>query len=287
MSETRRVLVTGARGMLGTDLCAVLSRLGWQVTAADLEEFDITEPGATSAFVKECRPGVVINCAAYTAVDQAESERETAYRVNRDGAKSIARAAASVEAALVHMSTDYVFDGTKQGPYSEEDKPNPMSVYGASKLAGEVAVRETFAQHYIVRTAWLYGIHGKSFPRTMLRLAETRRPLRVVNDQIGSPTYTEHLAEALTVIIEQPHYGTYHAVNSGACTWHELACETFRQAGLNPEVSPITTAEYPTTARRPANSVLDTSKLRREYGHRLPHWTEGVAAFCARWRETG
>jgi dTDP-4-dehydrorhamnose reductase len=271
--------------MLGMDLCAALSHTRWQVVAADVAEFDITDPKATGAFVQDCSPSIIANCAAYTAVDQAECNRDLAFRVNRDGARNLATAAAAIGVPFLHMSTDYVFDGTKADAYTEEDQPNPQSVYGESKLAGELAVREALAEHYIIRTAWLYGIHGKSFPRTMLRLAQEGRPLRVVNDQRGSPTYTEHLADALVALIARPHYGVYHAVNSGACTWYELACEVFRAAGVKAEVTPITTAEYPTPARRPANSVLDTSKLKRVYGISLPDWRAGVAAFCARWKQ--
>src|SRR5574340_33339 len=231
--------------MLGTDLCAALGRGGWQVVAADVEEFDITDPAATRAFVRESAPDVIVNCAAYTAVDQAESNRDLAFRVNRDGARNLAEAAAVLRVPLLHLSTDYVFDGAKAGPYTEEDQPNPRSVYGESKLAGELAVQETLAEHYLVRTAWLYGIHGKSFPGTMLRLATEGKPLRVINDQRGCPTYTEHLAEAIVAIVAGPHYGTYHVVNRGVCTWYELAREVFRAAGLAVEVIPITTAEYP------------------------------------------
>lgn len=270
--------------MLGTDLCAALSRAGWQVVAADVAEFDITDRGATYAFVQECSPAVIVNCAAYTAVDQAERNRDLAFRVNRDGARNLAAAAAAIGTPVLHMSTNYVFDGTKAGAYTEEDQPNPQSVYGESKLAGERAVREALAEHYIVRTAWLYGIHGKSFPQTMLRLAQEGRPIRVVNDQRGCPTYTEHLAEALIAIITRPNYGICHAVNSGSCTWYELACEVLRSAGVEAEVVPITTAEYPTPARRPANSVLDTSRLEQVYGISLPDWRAGVAAFCERWK---
>jgi dTDP-4-dehydrorhamnose reductase len=275
-----RALVTGARGMLGTDLTSLLSHRGWEVVAADLAECDLTDATATREFVRAVAPAVIINCAAYTAVDRAETECELAFRINRDAARHLAQAAAAVRAPLLHLSTDYVFDGTKEGAYTEEDAPNPLGVYGASKLAGEEAVRETLAEQWIVRTEWLYGIHGKSFPRTMLGLAQSGKTLRVIDDQYGGPTYTEHLAEALAVIIAQPHYGTYHAANSGTCTWYGLACEVFRQAGLEVEVTPIPATDYPLPARRPQNSVFDTSKLARVYGHRLPEGREGVRAFC-------
>jgi dTDP-4-dehydrorhamnose reductase len=271
--------------MLGTDLCALLVPSGWEVAAADIAEFDITDDEQTRAFVSECTPGVIINCAAYTAVDQAETEREPAFRVNRDGAENLAIAAAGVGAFFLHLSTDYVFDGTKPSPYVEDDPTNPLSVYGASKLAGEEAVREALAEHCIVRTSWLYGIHGKSFPRTILSLAGEGRSLRVVNDQRGRPTYTVHLAQALAAIAERPHYGTYHAVNSGAGSWYDLACAVLREAGIEVEVTPVATSELPRPAPRPANSVLDTSKLQATFGIQLPPWQQGVAEFVRLWRE--
>ncbi len=280
----RRALVTGARGLLGAELCPALAAAGWQVLAADIEECDITEPDAVRRFVAECQPRLIVNCAAYTAVDRAEAEPDLAFRVNRDGAANVARAAAVVGAALVHMSTDYVFDGEKAGPYTEDDPPHPLGVYGASKLAGELAVRETLPNHFLLRTAWLFGHHGPCFPRTILARARAGQPLRVVNDQIGSPTYTAHLAQAICAIVEQPHYGAYHVANSGACTWYDLAVQVLREAGLPAQVTPVTTCDYPTPARRPANSALDPGKLRRVYGLELPPWQQAVAEFAARWR---
>jgi dTDP-4-dehydrorhamnose reductase len=283
--KARRVLVTGARGMLGTDLCPVLARGGWKVVPADVAEFDITDGAAARAFVLDCLPSVIVHCAAYTAVDKAESDRKTAFRINREGARQVAEAAAAVKAAMLYVSTDYVFDGTKEGPYTEEDAPNPMTVYGASKLAGEEAVREALTEHWVVRTAWLYGLHGKSFPDTILRRKAEGKALRVINDQHGCPTYTVHLAEALARIIAQPAYGTYHAVNSGACTWYDFACAAVRAAGMDADdIEPIPTSEYPLPARRPANSVLDTSKLARVYGIRLPAWRDGVVEFAREWQ---
>ena len=281
----RTVLVTGARGMLGTDLCALLCESGWTVVAADIAEFDITDREQSRAFVSQHSPDVLINCAAYTAVDQAESERELAFRVNRDGAGNLALAAAGAGAFFIHLSTDYVFDGTKPGPYLEDDPPNPLSVYGASKLAGEEAVRAALDRHCIVRTAWLYGIHGKSFARTILSIAQQGKPLRVVNDQRGCPTYTVHLARALAAIVEQPRSGTYHAVNSGTCTWYDLARALLQAAGVSVEIAPCATSEFPRPAPRPANSVLDTSKLRAAFGIELLPWQQGVAEFVALWRQ--
>ena len=228
------------------------------------------------------QPAIIINTAAYTAVDQAESDAETAFRVNRDGAREhrpggeASRRGAAAREHRLHLRRN------EAGPYLEDDPPHPQSVYGASKLAGEKAVRETLEAHWIVRSAWMHGIHGKSFPDTILRAAAAGKSLRVVNDQRGCPTYTVHLAEALAAIIAQPHYGTYHAVNSGACTWYELACFVTREAGLEVEITPCSTDEFPRPAPRPGNSVLDTSKLAAVYGVRLPAWEEGVAEFVRR-----
>ncbi len=280
-----RVLVTGARGMLGTDLCPVLAQHGHHVLAADLAECDLTDAAATRRFVREAAPAAIINCAAYTAVDAAESDADTAFRVNATAAENLARAAAEAGASLLHLSTDYVFDGAQEGPYHEDDPPHPRSVYGASKLAGEEAVRAALPAHWIVRTAWLYGIHGPSFPRTILKMAAEGKPLRVVDDQQGCPTYTVHLAEALAAILAQPHYGTYHAVNAGVCTWYQLARAAVAEAGFRVEITPCTTEEFPRPAPRPRNSVLSTEKLARAYGVRLPRWQQGLAAFVGLWRE--
>ncbi len=270
--------------MLGRDLCQVLHNEGWQVIGADLAEFDLTDRDATSAFAAAHQPQVIINCAAYTAVDQAESDAAAAFRVNRDGAANIAQAAAVVGAFLFQISTDYVFDGTKTEPYLEEDAPHPTSVYGQSKLAGEQAVQATLEQYCLVRTSWLFGLHGKSFPRTILSLTLEGKPLRVVNDQRGCPTYTVHLAKALATMLTQPRVGLYHAVNSGNCTWYELACAVLAEAGLKTEVTPITTAELLRPAPRPANSMLATTKLQRDFGLALPDWRQGVKEFVTKWR---
>jgi dTDP-4-dehydrorhamnose reductase len=269
--------------MLGTDLCEVLIGRGLPFIAADIEEFDLADPAAVSRFVEQHQPQAVINCAAHTAVDQAELEPEIVFGVNRDGARNLAEAVRSTGGDLVHVSTDYVFDGTKAGPYAEEDQTNPLGVYGKSKLAGEEAVRGACPSHCIIRTAWLYGIHGKSFPRTMLELKQAGRPMRVVSDQIGSPTYTSHLAVILVEAAERRIRGTYHAVGSGQCSWHEFACEVISAAGMVPDIEPVTTADFPRPAPRPANSVLSTKKLESTLGAKLPRWQEGVKEFVRRW----
>jgi dTDP-4-dehydrorhamnose reductase len=283
MSQSSPILVTGARGMLGTDLCEVLSGRGLPFIATDIEELELADRAAVSRFVEEHRPRAVINCAAYTAVDQAESEPEIAFRVNRDGARNLAEAVRSTSGDLVHVSTDYVFDGRKAGPYTEEDPTNPLGVYGKSKLAGEEAIRATCPRHCIIRTAWLYGVHGKSFPRTMLELKQAGRPLRVVTDQMGSPTYTSHLAVILVEAAERRIRGTYHAVGAGQCSWYEFACEVISAAGMVPDIEPVTTADFPRPAPRPANSVLSTEKLESTLGVKLPRWQDGAREFVRRW----
>jgi dTDP-4-dehydrorhamnose reductase len=269
--------------MLGTDLCSLMQETGTHYVAADVEEFDVTEASAVMSFVEEHSPSAIINCAAYTAVDQAEANRDLAFRVNRDGAENLANAAQAAGSHFVHVSTDYVFDGRKDGPYTEEDEPCPLGVYGASKLAGEEAVQAVGVRHCIIRTAWLYGIHGKSFPRTILELARAGRPLRVVTDQVGSPTYTVHLATALISAAASALQGTYHAVGSGRCSWHEFAREAVSAAGMHVDIEAVTTAAFPRRAPRPANSVLATEKLHRALGLRLPPWEHGVREFVGRW----
>ncbi len=285
MNRSRKVIVTGARGMLGTDLCPLLARSGWEVVPADLAEFDITNRPETLAFVTDQSPSVIINCAAYNAVDEAETQRDLAFRVNRDGAESLAIAARASGALMLHLSSDYVFDGSKAEPYVEDDEARPVNTYGASKHAGEQAVRATLTEHCIVRTAWLQGIHGKSFTRTILNLAQQGKPLRVVSDQRGSPTYTVHLAHVLVAILKQPLFGIYHAVNSGTCSWYDLACAVVREAGISADITPCVTSDFPRPARRPVNSVLDTSKLLATFGIQLPSWQQGVAEFAARWHD--
>jgi dTDP-4-dehydrorhamnose reductase len=247
------VLVTGAGGMLGRDVLAAI-------------------PDARGY----ARPDVVVNCAAWTDVDAAEADEAGATAINGAGAGNVAAAAAGAGAAIVHVSTDYVFDGTASEPYVESDRVNPQTAYGRSKLAGEAEVREANPRHHVVRTAWLFGAHGPNFVRTMLRLASEREELDVVDDQTGCPTYTPHLASALAEIARSEAYGTWHAAGAGRCTWRELAQAAFDRAGLAVRANPVTTAEFPRPAPRPAWSVLASE---RSDAVTLPDWTDGLQAY--------
>jgi dTDP-4-dehydrorhamnose reductase len=245
---------------------------------------DFDRPTALAALVRRLAPDVVINAAAYTAVDRAEHEIDAAFRINAEAPTVLARACADTGALLVHYSTDYVFDGNATRPYREDDPPAPLGVYGASKRAGEDAIRASGARHAILRTAWVYAAHGQNFLRTMLRLAGERDVLRVVADQIGTPTPAAWIAEATAQLLRQgvPASGTWHLVAAGTTSWHGFAQAIMDEAqalGLLarvPQVLPITTAEYPTPARRPAYSVLDTTRLQREFGIVPPDWREGL-----------
>jgi dTDP-4-dehydrorhamnose reductase len=266
-----RLLVTGANGMLGHRVAGVARERGHDVRGTDLPELDVTDAAAVARFVEEAAPDVVVNCAAYTDVDACEQDPELAMRVNGEAAGNVARCGARV----VHLSTDYVFPGDARRPYVESDEPSPRTAYGRSKLAGEDAVREASDDHAIVRTAWLFGEGGKNFVDTILRLGAERDELSVVFDQVGSPTWTGHLAPALVDLAERPDAsGVFHAAGDGACSWFELAIEAMRLRDLDCRVVAVTTEQFPRPAPRPAFSVLASE---REDGVRLPDWHEGVA----------
>ena len=284
-----KVLVTGANGQLGYDVCRRLATLGYAAgrdyCGIDIADLDITDERAVHGYVQAYRPDAVIHCAAYTAVDRAESERDACMRVNAYGTKYLAEAAAEIGARFLYISTDYVFDGDKNGAYLPEDRVCPVSVYGESKELGEQFVRAATARHFIVRISWVFGVHGNNFVKTMLRLAETRDTLNVVCDQVGSPTYTADLAVLLCNMIGTEEYGTYHATNADICSWYEFACEIFRQAGKNVKVVPVTTQDYlrmvPQQARRPKNSVLAQDKLSKNGFAFLPEWKDALKRFLA------
>ncbi len=272
-----RLLITGAAGMLGLDVAAA-GRADHEVTAAPRAELDITDLDALTASVSRARPDVVINCAAYTNVDLAERSIEAACAVNGDGAGNVARAAAAAGAWTIHVSSDYVFDGTKSEPYLESDPVAPASAYGRSKLAGEQAVvRAAPDAHTIVRSSWLFGPGGPCFPATIRRLASERDELSVVDDQRGCPTFTGHLARALVSLTAQRPLGVVHVAGSGECTWFEFAREIVARSGESCEVKPTTTAEMARPAPRPAYSVLGTE--RAADAPSLPHWRQGLAEY--------
>ena len=266
-----RLLVTGAAGMLGRDVVAAAKGAGHEVTGLARGDLDITDPDAVRAAVEAAHPDAVVNCAAWTDVDGAEEHEADATRVNGEGAGNVAAAAPYV----VHVSSDYVFDGTASEPYREDDPTGPAGAYGRSKLAGELAVTAA-GDHAVVRSAWLFGVHGKNFVATMLRLAEDRDEVSVVADQIGCPTFTGHLAPALVEIAERRLTGVLHVAGGGSCSWHELAQATFDEAGADCRAVPVTTAEFPRPAPRPAWSVLRST---RPDAPALPPWREGLSAY--------
>ncbi len=256
-----KVLIVGSRGMLGTDLMEIL-RAAYDISGVDLPDLDITRPEQCLATADEFQPAVIINAAAFTQVDACETSEEQAFQVNGHGAGNLAKAAAATGSLLIHYSTDYIFDGRKAGPYLEEDVPNPQSVYGKSKLLGETLIREYCSAHMILRTSWLFGKNGANFLKTILAAARKGTTLRVVNDQRGSPTYSRDLAAQTRIMIEAGCRGTYHVTNSGSCTWHDLASSALEWAGIAPvSITPVSTAEFPRPAPRPANSVLANSRL--------------------------
>jgi dTDP-4-dehydrorhamnose reductase len=273
-----RLLVTGAAGMLGHEVVAAGARLGHEVVAWDLPECDLTDGDGTLDAIRRLEPRAVINCAAYTNVDGAEADEATATLVNGDAAGNVARACAALGARLVHVSTDYVFDGSKREPWVESDPTSPLGAYGRSKLHGEDLVRAELPDNAIVRTAWLFGPHGPNFVSTMLRLAAERDEVEVVTDQVGSPTFAGHLAPALVDMAERTDTGIFHGAGSGSCSWYELALEAFDAAGVSCRVLPTTAEKFARPAPRPAYSVLGSE---REDPITLPPWQEGVRAHLA------
>ncbi len=266
------IVVAGARGMLGREL---LGLLGEGARGLTRDEMDITSLDSARKAMASLRPSVVVNTIAYTNVDGCETSRDTAFRVNGEGVKHLAAATADIGAKLVHISSDYVFDGTKGSPYLEDDPVNPLSVYGESKLAGEENARFN-PDHIIIRTQWLYGRHGNNFVDTMLRLAKEKEELGVVDDQVGSPTWTFDLSLAIRSLIDSGCRGTYHAVNSGSCTWFDFAGSIFAEKGITIRLKPITSDELGRPARRPLFSVLDCGKLLRDTGMRLENWHDAL-----------
>ena len=268
-----KILVTGANGQLGREI----ARQGaeYSLFLTDQDTLNITDGAAVTNCIQQLKPDVVVHCAAYTNVDGAESDPDGAFRVNVVGSQNLAAGCLETGARLVYVSTDYVFDGLNKEPYREFDTVNPQTVYGLTKMQGEQIVRQILGRHYIVRTAWLYG-DGNNFVRTMLRLASQNQPLRVVDDQFGTPTSTTDLARTIYKLIHSDSYGTYHATCQGQCSWYEFATEIFRQRGLKVKVMPVTTAEFIRPAKRPQYSVLDNYMLRMTIGDPMRAWTEAL-----------
>ncbi|UCH91116.1 MAG: dTDP-4-dehydrorhamnose reductase [Nitrospirota bacterium] len=273
-----KLLITGAKGQLGQALQAQF--IDYEVVAWDIQDLDICQLEHVRKAVNKIRPDIVMNAAAFTQVDQAETNQDGAYRGNALGPRNLALATKEMNIPLVHFSTDYVFDGRQSRPYHEFDRPNPLSVYGQSKLAGEEEVQKGNARHFIVRTAWLYHIVGKNFPQTILRLANQQQ-VRVVSDQFGSPTFAPHLAQAVSRLMETESYGKYHLAGSGETNWYDFTIALYQACGIRTAVVPITTADYPLPAPRPAYAVL--TSLQDPF-ITLPPWEEGVRDFAAQWK---
>jgi len=274
-----KILVTGYTGQLGYDVVQEGKRRGFEMIGIGSNDVDITNESKVSEFVRRSNPDAIIHCAAYTAVDKAEDDRETCWNVNVEGTKHLALAAQGVNAKFIYISTDYVFDGQGDKPFVETDTPDPVGYYGLTKLQGEKVVSELINESFIVRISWVFGINGNNFIKTMLRLAETRDELNVVGDQYGSPTYTFDLARLLIDMIQTDKYGIYHASNEGFCSWAEFATEIFRQANKAVKVNHITTDEYPTRATRPKNSRMSKQKLVEKGFMPLPKWQDAVAKY--------
>jgi dTDP-4-dehydrorhamnose reductase len=275
-----KILLTGPTGQIGWELAPQLAKLG-EVIAPDLPALDLADADAIRARVRDLRPDVIVNAAAYTAVDRAESEPDLARAINGSAPGVLADEAKRLGTLLVHYSTDYVFDGTKVEPYTEDDTPNPLSVYGRSKLEGERAIQASGCRHLILRTSWVYAGRGHNFLLTMLRLGAERPELKVVDDQRGAPTWARDIAAATVQLLANPPQGLFHFTAAGVTTWYGFACEIMRQAGLSPAVHRIRSEEYATAARRPANSVLDNSRIRAMAGVVMPAWEASLARCLA------
>ncbi len=283
----KRVMITGAGGQLGLALQRLLqgqSEYELLLTDAFASEeraitaLDITDEEAVKLYIDNTKPEIIINCAALTAVDLCETEQEKAYQINALGPKYVAMAAEKLGAKLVHVSTDYVFDGQGSVPYTEESATNPISVYGKTKQAGDEFVRENCHKSFILRTAWVYG-EGKNFVKTMLRLAQSNNKVRVVSDQYGTPTSALELARAIIFLMKTESYGVYHATCEGSTNWYGFAVEIFKEAGLDTQVEAITTNEYPTPAKRPMYSILDNKALRERHGYAMKDWKEAFKEY--------
>lgn len=274
-----KVLVTGVRGQLGYDVVRELKKRQIEAVGVDVEEMDITDPAQTETVIREAAPDAVIHCAAYTAVDAAEDNEELCREVNARGTENVARICGEMNIKMMYISTDYVFDGKGTRPWEPDDPRDPLNVYGQTKYEGELAVEKYVKKFFTVRIAWVFGVNGKNFIKTMLNLGKTHDKLTVVNDQTGSPTYTYDLARLLADMIQTEKYGRYHATNEGICTWYEFACEIFRQAGIDVEVAPVASDEYPSKAKRPENSRMSKKKLKENGFELLPSWQDALKRY--------
>ena len=274
-----RVFVTGVKGQLGYDVMNELEKQGLEGIGVDIDEMDITDTDQVNKVIKEAAPDAVIHCAAYTAVDAAEDNEEICRKVNAQGTENIAKVCEELDIKMMYISTDYVFNGQGERPWEPDDEREPLNVYGQTKYEGELAIEEHVKKFFTVRIAWVFGVNGKNFIKTMLNLGKTHDHLTVVNDQTGSPTYTYDLARLLVDMIQTDKYGRYHATNEGICTWYEFACEIFKQAGMDVSVAPVSSDEYPAKAKRPSNSRMDKSKLTANGFQPLPTWQDALSRY--------
>lgn len=275
-----RILVTGAKGQLGTDLMNELAKRGLEGVGVDVAEMDITDADACRRVISSSNVEAVIHCAAYTAVDAAEDNVELCHKVNAVGTRNIAEVCHDLDIKMMYISTDYVFDGQGERPWEPDDHRDPLNVYGQEKYEGELAIEELVKKFFIVRIAWVFGLNGNNFIKTMLRLGKERGGVSVVNDQIGSPTYTYDLARLLVDMIQTEKYGRYHATNEGLCSWYEFAVEIFKQAGMDQvTVKPVSSEEFPAKAKRPKNSRISKDKLTENGFERLPSWQDALSRY--------
>lgn len=274
-----RILVTGVKGQLGHDVMNELAKRGHTGIGVDVEEMDITDAKKVDEVIRASEVEAVIHCAAYTAVDAAEDQAELCRKINAEGTENIAKVCKELDIKMMYISTDYVFDGEGTRPWEPDDERHPLNVYGQTKYEGELAVEKYLDKFFTIRIAWVFGVNGKNFIKTMLKLSETHDELNVVDDQIGSPTYTYDLAVLMVDMIETEKYGRYHATNEGLCSWYEFACEIFRQAGRDVKVNPVSSEEFPAKAKRPHNSRMDKSKLTENGFTPLPAWQDALKRY--------
>jgi len=274
-----KVLVTGVKGQLGYDVFIELEKRGHTAIGVGSKEMDITDPRSVQSVLHDVTPDAVIHCAAYTAVDAAEDNINLCCKVNADGTKNIAVVCRELDIKMIYISTDYVFDGEGTRPWEPDDLRDPLNVYGQTKYEGELAVQKNLEKYFIVRIAWVFGLNGKNFIKTMLNLGKTRGCVTVIDDQIGSPTYTYDLSRLLVDMVETEKYGLYHATNEGLCSWYEFACEIFRQAGVDVKVTPVDSNSYPARAKRPKNSRMSKDKLEANGFTRLPDWQDALSRY--------
>lgn len=273
-----KVLVTGVKGQLGYDIVKECQSRNIEAIGVDIDEMDITNASQVHDVICNVHVDAVIHCAAWTAVDKAEDEVDMCRKVNRDGTKNIANICQQLDIPMMYFSTDYVFDGLGEQPWNEYDERKPLNVYGQTKYEGELIV-EQLKKHFIIRISWVFGINGHNFIETMLRLGKERGEVSVVDDQIGSPTYTYDLAKLCVDMIQTQEYGTYHATNEGICSWYEFACEIFKQAQMNVKVNPVDSAAFPVKATRPKNSRMNKSELDKHGFDRLPTWQDALKRY--------